>query len=161
MRVFFAGQGATTGRGLALALMLLSAIVTLALTPAVLGADDDYDHETTTLPTEGAHRGLDCEDCHLNDDYETTPKDCRGCHDGGIALGLPIGHMSVREDCSACHNTVSFRIPPHATRATEFDHELTGFPLEGAHRTLVCSDCHRLPLFRGTPSRCMICHDGI
>ena len=149
-----------------LAPLLLSLLLLFALSLGVVpvsAADDDeeYDHETTSIPTDGAHRRLECEACHIDEEYEGIPMECQGCHDGGIALGKPTGHMSTEQNCDACHNTISFRIPQDSTRATEFDHDLTGFPLEGAHRALVCGDCHRNQVFRGTPSRCMVCHDGI
>ena len=146
---------------LCLSFLLLTLFVWAAPVSAADDEEDEYDHETTSIPTEGAHSKLGCEACHVDEEYDDIPMQCQGCHDGGIALGKPTGHMSTSENCDACHNTISFRIPQGSTRATEFDHELTGFPLQGAHRALVCSDCHRNQVFRGTPSRCMVCHDGI
>jgi len=43
---------------------------------------------------------------------------------------------------------------------TEFDHYRTRFPLAGAHERVACESCHPLGSFRGTPTRCAICHDG-
>lgn len=40
----------------------------------------------------------------------------------------------------------------------EFSHLLTGFPLTGAHRRSSCETCHVRGIFKGTPSRCGVCH---
>jgi hypothetical protein len=76
-------------------------------------------------------------------------------------MGMPPGHMSTSENCDACHDTATFRIALNASRATQFDHDATGYPLDGSHRVLVCNDCHRDGVFRGTPSRCMNCHNQL
>jgi hypothetical protein len=126
------------------------------------GEEQEYDHETTLIPSRGAHRGLVCEACHVDDDYEKKlPASCSGCHNDGIALGTPPGHMTTGENCDVCHNTATFRIPLNASRVTQFDHDSTGFALDGSHRTLACNDCHRNGVFRGTPTRCMNCHNKL
>ncbi|RMG30396.1 MAG: cytochrome C, partial [Gammaproteobacteria bacterium] len=41
-----------------------------------------------------------------------------------------------------------------------FNHMQTGFALEGAHRRIRCESCHSNGIFRGTPKRCVDCHDS-
>ena len=41
-----------------------------------------------------------------------------------------------------------------------FDHFRTRFPLVGAHERITCQSCHQGGLFEGTPTRCVLCHDG-
>jgi hypothetical protein len=41
-----------------------------------------------------------------------------------------------------------------------FDHYRTRFPLVGAHERVDCERCHAGGVFRGTPTRCIACHDG-
>ena len=42
--------------------------------------------------------------------------------------------------------------------SSDFDHFQTGFPLVGAHERVKCVECHMLDVFRGTPTRCSVCH---
>jgi len=95
---------------LILSITLLVAI-SLGISPLSAAESDpeSYDHETTTLPTMGAHAALECEACHPEYEFENTPTECAGCHDGKLALefldtpGQEPGH-GFR---SRCH-----RLPP-------------------------------------------------
>lgn len=49
-------------------------------------------------------------------------------------------------------------VPGHAQDAP-FDHFRSRFPLVGAHERVDCERCHAGGVFRGTPTRCAICHD--
>jgi hypothetical protein len=40
----------------------------------------------------------------------------------------------------------------------DFEHLNTGFPLRGAHEHLTCEQCHVRGIFKGTPRRCIGCH---
>ncbi len=46
--------------------------------------------------------------------------------------------------------------PSHA--ASDFDHFSTGFPLTGGHQNADCDSCHTRGIFKGTPTRCGVCH---
>jgi hypothetical protein len=45
-----------------------------------------------------------------------------------------------------------------AKNRVEFDHLKTGFPLDGVHSRLKCEECHVQGVFKGTPTKCSICH---
>ncbi len=40
----------------------------------------------------------------------------------------------------------------------KFDHYKTGFPLTGGHERVRCESCHGRGLFKGTPTKCTVCH---
>jgi hypothetical protein len=73
----------------------------------------------------GAHKALECGDCHENGKFAGTPKVCVGCH------GKQHGGLT---DCGACHNTSAFK-------PATFKHSSV-FVLSGAHAKLKCSRCH-------------------
>jgi len=49
----------------------------------------------------------------------------------------------------------------HAQTAlsSSFDHAPTGFPLTGTHLSVACASCHINARFKGTPTRCIGCHN--
>jgi len=121
--------------------------VTEAWTPA------DYDHNATAFPLTGAHRPLDCLECHSTG-FVGTPTDCVACHQteyddttdpGHIAAGFPV-------DCTVCHTTAAWT-------PADFDHNATNFPLTGAHVPLDCSSCHS-DGYTGIPTDCYACHQS-
>jgi len=105
---------------------------TTAWTPAT------FNHNNTSFPLTGAHTRVACANCHVNNQYAGTPKDCYSCHrpdyqgttnPNHVAAGFPT-------TCTTCHNTTAW------TGAT-FSH--TWFPIySGAHqgKWTTCGDCH-------------------
>ena len=79
-----------------------------------------FRHSMTFFPLRGAHRTLDCFQCHNsnsgnvnNNQYEGTPADCSQCHatDRASVSGVaqPRDHTGATfDDCSQCHNQFSF-----------------------------------------------------
>lgn len=51
--------------------------------------------------------------------------------------------------------------PSKATASVIFDHFKTGFPLLGAHTAVPCESCHLRGVFKGTPTKCASCHNGV
>jgi len=43
----------------------------------------------------------------------------------------------------------------------EFDHLATGYPLIGKHEVISCESCHFDGVFKGLPTNCSGCHDGL
>ena len=39
-----------------------------------------FSHDLTQFPLRGAHRVIDCRNCHNQGNYEALPVDCIGCH---------------------------------------------------------------------------------
>ncbi|MFH1850749.1 MAG: hypothetical protein ABIA75_00230 [Candidatus Neomarinimicrobiota bacterium] len=118
----------------------------------------DFDHSRTAFALLGAHRVVDCKQCHggvQNNDYATTPQDCFSCHredyeqstdPAHAAAGLPV-------ECRDCHP-----LARPTWRPAAFNHDsMTDFLLTGAHRTAQCSGCHD-GKFDGINQDCWSCH---
>ncbi len=113
-----------------------------------------YDHNATAFPLTGAHRPLDCLECHSTG-YVGTPTDCFACHqpeyDGTndpnhLAAGFPVS-------CEDCHTT-------NAWEPSTWDHEVL-FPIDsGAHRGewASCVECHVVPT-NFAVFECILCHE--
>lgn len=109
----------------------------------------DFDHEAI-FPLTGAHRSLDCSDCHQNG-FAGTPTDCFSCHQSDYEQTRDPDHVAAGfpTDCEVCHDTRSWE-------GADLDHDQF-FRLTGAHRSLDCEDCHA-DRYAGTPTGCYACH---
>ncbi len=65
-----------------------------------------------------------------------------------LALGSPVTGFAQTKQSKA-------------TVSTNFDHFKTGFPLLGAHIEVACESCHLRGVFKGTPTKCASCHNGV
>ena len=66
-----------------------------------------FDHDAQTrYPLTGAHRGLDCQTCHVTKNVAkpTLPTECVACHRKDDAH-----HGSFGPSCERCHTTTSFK----------------------------------------------------
>ena len=106
-----------------------------------------FDHDTLAFPLEGAHREVECGDCHQDATFGGTPTDCYACHQEDDAHAGELG-----QDCAECHT-------PRAWEEVTFDHAQTAFPLDGGHLDVACGGCHQDAVFAGTPAECVACHD--
>lgn len=105
-------------------------------------------------PLEGAHAIAVCTSCHTGDPpvYDGTPETCVGCHQSDRDAVVEPSHTSFSEDCGTCHESVAWR------PANFPEHE---WPLEGGHATATCASCHgEPPVYDGTPTACVSCHEG-
>jgi hypothetical protein len=95
-------------------------------------------------PLTGAHRTVDCAQCHVDGRYAGTPRDCRGCHQTEFARAHS---PTENQTCEACHSTRAW------SDVQPVDHRRF-FPLphEGISD---CNDCH--PNGSSTFS-CVTCH---
>ncbi|MFQ5611730.1 MAG: cytochrome c3 family protein [Anaerolineae bacterium] len=108
--------------------------------------DATFDHALTMFPLTGAHAGVECVACHIDNAFAGTPQDCLACH------GQDDPHQGrFGGDCAQCHTVDGWQ---DAT----FDHALTMFPLTGAHAGVECVACHIDNAFAGTPQECAACH---
>lgn len=108
-----------------------------------------FDHDLTRFPLLGKHAGNECEDCHEDQAFKSTDRDCVSCH-----VEDDVHEGNFHERCAECHNPVAWDI-------WAFDHDVqTDFPLAGAHATVQCADCHRTPLERikAIDNSCRNCH---
>ncbi len=107
----------------------------------------------TGFALETPHRTLDCENCHKNQVFAGTSRDCYSCHRADYERVQNPNHVAggFPTDCTGCHNP-SFPTWQGAT----FTHST--FLLAGAHVTQPCASCHRNGVYKGTPRDCYSCH---
>ena len=101
--------------------------------------DDAFDHSQTNFPLLGAHKNLDCQQCHQNG-YNNIPSDCYSCHQTNFENTTNPPHLSLgfSHDCTQCHTQTAWQ-------PATFDHDNSYFPIfSGEHNNKwqQCSDCH-------------------
>jgi hypothetical protein len=144
---------------LSAAFVLLASLLLATLSmPAGFGAQQrsQFDHLTTGFELTGRHRDLQCEECHADAVFKSTPRECSACHGIGTrirATAKSANHILSTEACDSCHATVAW-IP-----AVNFDHAQT-------HGS--CSTCHNNVQAQGKPPshistnlECDVCHSTI
>ncbi|MCC6567913.1 MAG: cytochrome c3 family protein [Anaerolineales bacterium] len=106
--------------------------------------DATFDHSRSDFPLTGAHQQVECEKCHVNDQFAGTPNTCAACH------ADPVFHLGLfGTDCAACHTTTAW------SPAT-FNEPHT-FPLNhGDGGTVSCATCHPSAF---TTYTCYGCHE--
>ena len=108
-----------------------------------------FDHDTqSTYALEGKHRGVECKQCHLNNQYKGTSQECASCH-------LDVHQGQKGPDCAQCHGVKSWE------SNQTINHEFGAFTLGGAHDLLPCERCHgpdRRKMLSGTGPECVSCH---
>ena len=113
-----------------------------------------WDHELMTgFRLVGAHRAVECAQCHGERGFAGISTQCSACHltdyqntqqPDHVAAGFPA-------ECESCHtSSVDWR------GAVIFEHDF--FPLRGQHQTAGCDDCHSNGQFAGLSSDCSTCH---
>jgi hypothetical protein len=109
--------------------------------------ESTFDHQLTDFELIGAHREVDCSDCHTPDSkHREASNSCKDCHGDDDAHD---GFMGT--DCGECHKPTEW---PDA----EFDHSSTGYPLIGEHMEPACGDCHADATYQNAPTACIDCH---
>ena len=113
----------------------------------------DFDHDRSAFPLTGAHRSLNCSDCHADNVYRGKSADCYSCHQQNYEGTTSPDHRSAgySTDCMNCHNTSNWG-------DANFDHNASDFPLTGAHQGLDCAACHSDGVYDGKPTDCYSCH---
>ena len=104
-----------------------------------------------TFPLTGQHRTADCSECHVNNVYVGTPRECVDCHRQEYLDTTDPGHVAsgFPEDCQQCHTTSGWG-------GAFFNHST--YPLTGRHATADCAQCHVNNVYAGTPRDCVECH---
>ncbi len=108
-----------------------------------------FKHSGVGFRLSGAHRSLDCDDCHFNNDYRSAATDCYICH----ASDHSKQHPSYSQDCTQCHSE-------NAWLPAKTSHQ--SFQLRGIHASLDCLLCHKSGYpgqYAGTSEDdCYTCH---
>ncbi len=134
---------------------------------------DDDEHD--------GHNGVECTDCHSNDDWGQTRFDhdrdteyqlrgshrevvCNDCHiepifEVALLTTCDTCHLddqphrgTLGTQCESCHSEVNWQDPVF------FDHDLAAFPLLGKHDDNECEDCHETKAFTDVETTCSACH---
>ena len=115
-------------------------------------SDDNFDHNQTGFPLQGAHITVDCIECHTNG-FEGTPTNCASCHIEDFNETSNPDHEinQFPLDCESCHTEDAW-VP------STFDHN-TIYPFTGAHISIAneCAACHNGD-YNNTPNTCAGCH---
>ncbi|MBV6399725.1 MAG: hypothetical protein CNIPEHKO_00002 [Anaerolineales bacterium] len=106
--------------------------------------DATFDHSRSDFPLTGAHQQVECEKCHVNDQFAGTPSACVACH------ADPVFHLGLfGTDCAACHTTTAWK-------PATFN-EQHSFPLDhGEGGAVSCATCHPSAF---TTYTCYGCHE--
>ena len=100
-----------------------------------------FNHELTAFTLYGAHKNVNCFECHQNtrnsntifqDQMNVSRNDCNTCHDD-----VHEGKFGL--DCATCHMESNFF---DLKNMDDFNHSLTNFSLEGLHINVDCNQCH-------------------
>lgn len=114
-----------------------------------------FNHDATGFALTSAHRTAACVQCHVNNRYAGTPRDCASCHTTEYNAATP-NHLSsgfAASACASCHNTTAWA-------GAIFDHNTTQFPLTGAHVGASCNSCHSDGVYNGKSTACFSCHSS-
>jgi nitrate/TMAO reductase-like tetraheme cytochrome c subunit len=100
----------------------------------------NFNHDTSGFPLVGAHRSVDCAQCHPGGRYRGTPSDCYSCHRTDYDRTNNPNHAAsgFPTNCTSCHSL-------NGWRPATFDHDSRNFPIySGRHRGVWsnCTDCH-------------------
>lgn len=137
---------------------------------------DNFNHDATSFPLLGAHKRLNCSQCHLGGQYKGVPNTCETCHNGQVAYGRPSNHVMTTQRCDECH-TVSawspavFRHDASATGQCSTCHngqKATGKPSNHITTTSQCDTCHKTTGWvpatyihdASATGQCSTCHNG-
>jgi hypothetical protein len=106
----------------------------------------------TSFPLLGRHLAIACADCHKNNVFIGTTRECVGCHlkDYNAALNPNHKLAGYSTDCVSCHGNAA-----QTWLNAAFNHNLV-WPLLGAHKNLDCNLCHAAGY--NLPRDCYGCH---
>jgi len=117
-------------------------------------ANAKFDHALYAhYPLTGLHQKVACAQCHLNNNYKSTPTACYSCHKPQFSSTRNPSHVTegFPTDCSICHTTAGWS-------PSSFDHAKSAFPLTGAHTKVKCSMCHVNGNYKTVATDCYSCH---
>lgn len=129
--------------------------------------EKQFNHNLTNYPLTGAHKQIDCRQCHQPDHiadqnlkkrretFMGLDTKCASCHQD-------VHRATLGNDCAKCHTTSDF------APASQFNHDKTNFALSGKHKNVQCIECHRKETVNGGVfqhfdgvlfKNCNNCHD--
>ena len=114
-------------------------------------------HSMSRFPLVGAHRALDCAQCHAGYsklDFSPQGVTCFDCHKQQYYSTTAPNHVQsgFSTNCEQCHSISSFE-----WASANFQHDF--FPLVGGHKLNSCFSCHTQGSnFKGLSTDCYSCH---
>ncbi len=102
----------------------------------------DMDHAVWFV-VDGAHEGLECQECHVNETFEDMARNCADCHE---EPDVHAGAFGL--DCARCHGTTAWAPAELRQHLFYLDH--------GSEERLECQTCH---VETYTAVSCYGCHD--
>ena len=107
-----------------------------------------FDHGKTRFALLQRHAAAKCADCHPDQRYRDTSRECYSCHRKDDEHKGKLGNQ-----CDKCHDASRWK-------AGHVDHDRdTRFPLRLKHADLRCTSCHKTPGLRDRlPVVCFGCH---
>jgi hypothetical protein len=114
-----------------------------------------FNHAATGFALGSAHTGLNCDDCHLNNQFIGTSPDCVSCHLDDFNQTTNPDHTATgfSTDCALCHRATTWN-------RVNYNHNAAFFPIySGAHqgKWTLCSECHTNPTVF-SDFDCLNCH---
>jgi len=106
----------------------------------------------------GRHATATCAQCHKNNVYRGTSRDCVGCHLANYNSTRNPSHASAGfpTTCDSCHRPSDLSWTGNGA-TSRFNHNAV-FALVGVHATQACAACHKNNVYRGTARDCVGCH---
>lgn len=114
-----------------------------------------FDHDAS-FPLSGPHAAVTCANCHRNNVFRGTSRECASCHQADFTRAQNPNHVAAGfpATCELCHRPTQ---PTwNSTPGGQFTHGF--YPLTGQHTQQTCVSCHRNNVFQGTPRDCVGCH---
>lgn len=121
---------------------------------------DGFDHDKADFRLTGAHRQVDCIECHA----KTTRNGKEFQEFGGLKFARctdcheDTHNGSFGTKCTDCHGINDWHV---LKTGIKFDHNLTDYPLEGLHISVDCRECHTSGSYTKdiAHNQCKNCHD--
>lgn len=112
-----------------------------------------FTHDNTKFPLMGAHRAVQCADCHKNNQYSNLATNCVDCHQTDFAGTTNPNHQTNNfpHTCLQCHTMTAWK-------PASFDHSTTKFALTGSHVAIPCQSCHTNSNYQLVYTDCYQCH---
>lgn len=131
---------------------------------------DDFDHSLTGYRLEGAHKRIDCRECHTSDNiFDSEIREIEDTY-LGLTTECLLCHQDYHQNtlspkCINCHNFEAFE------PAANFNHnDDTEYALTGKHVDVDCIKCHEKTIRDGrefqdfsgiSSSSCASCHEDV
>ncbi len=107
-----------------------------------------FDHNLTGYDLKGAHKKINCNDCHKPENISNiaiklNKNTYLGLNPTCISCHTDPHQKTLGDNCAKCHNSDDFK------PASNFDHNKTDFPLTGGHAQVECIACHKTETIQG------------